>query len=136
MNRDLRIARSLLTLATALVVLWITLSPMTTHAATDAPADPARGKQLFEKRCTGCHSLDADEEGPHLRGVYGRKAGTAPGFSYSAAMKGSGITWTPDKLGAYVTHPGAIVPGNRMAFAGIGNPEQVADVVAYLSTLK
>jgi cytochrome c len=100
--------------------------------------DAAKGKSVFQ-RCAICHTVEkggGNGLGPNLFGVVGRKAGTAPGFSYSAAMKGSGITWTPDKLGAYVTHPGAIVPGNRMAFAGIGNPDQVADVVAYLSTLK
>ncbi len=100
--------------------------------------DAAKGKSVFQ-RCAICHTVEkggGNGLGPNLFGVVGRKAGTAPGFSYSAAMKGSGITWTPDKLGAYVTHPGAVVPGNRMAFAGIGNPEQVADVVAYLSTLK
>ena len=100
--------------------------------------DAAKGKSVFQ-RCAICHTVEkgaGNGLGPNLFGVVGRKAGTAPGFSYSAAMKGSGITWTPDKLATYVTHPGAIVPGNRMAFAGIGNPEQVADVVAYLSSLK
>src|ERR1700759_1056486 len=59
--------------------------PHLSHAYGDADAE--RGKQLFEKRCTGCHSLDQNKEGPHLRGVYGRHAGRLPGFTYSAALQ-------------------------------------------------
>ena len=100
--------------------------------------DAAKGKTVFQ-RCAICHRVEKDGGnglGPNLFGIVGRKAGTAPGFAYSAAMKGSGITWSADKIAAYVTHPSAVVPGNRMAFAGIGNPDQVSDVVAYLATLK
>ena len=106
--------------------------------AAHAAGDAAKGKVLFE-RCAICHRVEKDGGnglGPNLFGVVGRKAGTAKDFAYSAAMKNSGITWTPDKLTAYVTHPAQIVPGNRMAFAGINNAGQVSDVVAYLETLK
>ncbi len=114
----------------------IALAAFSTNAL--AAGDPAKGKTVFQ-RCAICHKADKDGGnglGPNLFGVVGRKAGTAPGFSYSAAMKGSGIVWSTDKIAAYVTHPAAVVPGNRMAFAGIGNPEQVSDVVAYLASLK
>jgi cytochrome c len=114
------------------------LSALVLSGVAAQAGDAAKGKSIFQ-RCAICHVVAKDGGnglGPNLFGIVGRKAGTAPGFSYSAAMKGSGITWTPDKLTAYVTHPGAVVPGNRMAFAGIGNPDQVSDVVAYLSTLK
>jgi len=100
--------------------------------------DPAKGKVIFQ-RCTICHRAEKDGGnglGPNLFGVVGRNAGTAKDFAYSAAMKNSGITWTPDKLTAYITHPAQVVPGNRMAFAGIANQQQVGDVVAYLATLK
>jgi cytochrome c len=100
--------------------------------------DAAKGKTVAQ-RCMICHRVEKDGGnglGPNLFGVVGRKAGTAANFPYSAAMKGSGITWTPDKLTAYITHPAQIVPGNRMAFAGISDQGQVGDVVAYLSTLK
>jgi cytochrome c len=109
------------------------LLPAAAHAG-----DAVKGKTVFQ-RCAICHVVQKDGGnglGPNLFGIVGRKAGTAPGFSYSAAMKGSGITWSTDKIAAYVTHPSAIVPGNRMAFAGIGNPDQVSDVVAYLASLK
>jgi cytochrome c len=100
--------------------------------------DAAKGEQTFA-RCAMCHKAGkgaGNGLGPNLFGVVGRKAGTVADFSYSPAMKASGITWTEDKLAAYITRPFAVVPGNRMAFAGISNPAQVQDVVAYLKTLK
>ena len=114
------------------------LSALLISGVAAQAGDAAKGKEVFQ-RCAICHVVAKDGGnglGPNLFGVVGRKAGTAPGFSYSPAMKSSGITWTPDKLTAYVQHPGAVVPANRMAFAGLGNPEQASDVVAYLATLK
>ena len=104
------------------------------HAAGDA----SKGKVTFQ-RCAICHRVEKDGVnglGPNLFGVVGRKAGTAKDFAYSSAMKNSGITWTQDKLAAYITHPAQVVPGNRMAFAGINNAAHVSDVVAYLATLR
>jgi len=101
-------------------------------------ADAKHGAEVFA-RCAICHANTKGAPakiGPDLFGVVGRKAGTMPDFSYSAAMKGSGITWTPDKLAAYVQHPQQVVPGNRMAFAGISSKNDAADLVAYLGTLK
>ncbi|MGA7462947.1 MAG: c-type cytochrome [Candidatus Korobacteraceae bacterium] len=127
----IRLARSLLTLATALILLWITLSPLSTRAAADAPGDPARGKQLFEKRCTGCHSLDADKEGPHLRNVYGRKAGTAPGFAYSDALKAANFTWNDALLEKWLTDTESVVPDSNMDFH-VPNPDERADIIRFL----
>jgi cytochrome c len=111
-------------------------------ALTIAPAfaagDAAKGAAVFA-RCAICHSNAKgapNRIGPNLFGVVGRKAGTAPDFSYSGAMKSSGIIWTTDRLTAYVTHPQLVVPGNRMAFPGLSNQTQAADLVAYLGTLK
>jgi len=108
-------------------------------AATAAQAgDAAKGKAVFQ-RCAICHNAvkgAGNGLGPNLFGIVGRKAGSVAAFPYSAAMKNAGFVWTPDKLTAYVTHPSAVVPGNRMAFAGIGNPDQVKDLIAYLETLK
>jgi cytochrome c len=104
----------------------------------NAAGDPAKGKTVFQ-RCAICHRVDQNGGnglGPNLFGIVGRKAGTAANFNYSAAMKNSGITWTTDKLTAYVEHPSAVVPGNKMAFAGISDAGQRGDVVAYLATLK
>ncbi|HEV2561468.1 MAG TPA: cytochrome c family protein [Rhizomicrobium sp.] len=103
-----------------------------------AAGDAAKGVTIFN-RCAICHSNTKgapNKIGPNLFGVVGRKAGTAPGFSYTGAMKNSGITWTEDKLEAYVQHPALVVPGNKMAFAGLSSPAQADDLVAYLATLK
>ena len=126
-----RLARSLVTSATAVVVLWMLLSAYSTRAAADVPGDPARGKQLFEKRCTGCHSLDADKEGPHLRGVYGRKAGTASGFNYSDALKAANFTWNDALLQKWLTDTDSVVPDNNMDFH-VPNPDERADIIRYL----
>ena len=101
-------------------------------------ADAKAGQEIFS-RCAACHTVQkggANGLGPNLFGVVGRKAGSRPDFSYSAAMKNAGFTWTPQKLDAYIAHPAEVVPGNRMAFAGIPDAKQRADLIAYLGTLK
>ena len=103
-----------------------------------AAGDATKGASVFP-RCAICHSNvkgAGNRVGPNLFGVVGRAAGTAPGFSYSTAMKSSGIAWTEDKLAAYVMHPAQVVPGNRMAFGGISSQSQAQDLAAYLATLK
>ena len=67
-----------------------------------------------------------------LNGVVGRQAGTYPGYTYSAANKNSGITWTPDVLVKYLANPQAVVPGTKMAYAGLKDPQKVKDVIAFL----
>jgi len=121
-------------------VLGATIAAFTLIAVAGSAhaADAAKGKAAFQ-RCAICHRDAKDASnglGPNLFGVVNRKAGTVAGFNYSAAMKNSGITWSTDKLEAYIEHPAAVVPGNRMAFAGIRDAGQRADVVAYLATLK
>jgi cytochrome c len=96
-----------------------------------AAADAGRGKELYESRCGGCHSLDANRVGPAHRGVYGRKAGTAPNFSYSTAVKSSTVVWEEKTLGAWLTNPQAVIPGQRMNFR-VALPEDRADIIAYL----
>ncbi len=106
--------------------------------SAQAAGDPANGKTLFA-RCAICHKVTKDGGnglGPNLFGIGGRKAGTVAGFAYSTAMKNSAITWTEDKLEAYIADPKGTVPGNKMAFAGISNHAQADDVAAYLLTLK
>ncbi len=103
-----------------------------------AAADAANGASIFN-RCAICHSNEKggpNKIGPNLFGIVGRKAGTVPGFSYSAAMKSSGIVWANAKLDAYIESPSTVVPGNNMAFSGISIAGQRADLVAYLDTLK
>ncbi len=94
-------------------------------------ADAVRGQELYESRCGGCHSLDANRVGPAHRGVYGRKAGSAPNFAYSTAVKGSTVVWEEKTLDAWLTNPQAVIPGQRMNFR-VALPEDRADIIAYL----
>ena len=109
-------------------------STMAANAAGDAKA----GEAVF-KRCAVCHTSDkggGDALGPNLFGVVGRKAATRPGFAYSAPLQKSGLTWTEANLTKWVAGPMKMVPGTKMAFAGISSKKQQADVTAYLATLK
>lgn len=113
-----------------------TLAALAVAGAAQAagPAgDATRGKTVFA-RCAACHDLNtgAIRMGPSLKGVFGRKAGTFANFSYSAGMKGKGVTWDANTLDAFLTAPMKYVPGTRMAFPGLGNPQDRADVIAYL----
>lgn len=94
-------------------------------------ADAVRGQELYESRCGGCHSLDANRVGPAHRGIYGRKAGSAPSFAYSTAVKGSTLVWEEKTLDAWLTNPQAVIPGQRMNFR-VALPEDRADIIAYL----
>jgi len=89
------------------------------------------GKEVFEKRCSGCHALDRDKEGPRLRGVYGRVAGLVDSFEYSEALKKSKITWTDESLDSWLTDTEKLVPGNDMTFH-VEKAEERAEIIAYL----
>jgi cytochrome c len=89
------------------------------------------GKELFEKRCSGCHALDRDKEGPRLRGVYGRVAGSVDSFQYSDALKKSKITWTDETLDQWLTDTEKLVPGNDMTFH-VEKAAERAEIIAYL----
>jgi cytochrome c len=107
-------------------------------SAASANGDATKGEGLFV-RCAVCHTAQSgapNRIGPNLFGVVGRKAGTLAGYSYSSAMKASGITWNEDILTKYLQDPANLVPGTRMTFAGFTNPQQAADMAAYLATLK
>ena len=97
--------------------------------------DAVKGKIDF-LTCTTCHAIDAgvNKIGPSLHAVVGRKAGIIPGFTYTAANKNSGITWTEEKLFQYLEKPQRVVPGTKMTFAGWSDPQKRADVIAYLKT--
>ncbi len=100
-------------------------------AADVAAADAERGKELYESRCGGCHSLEANRVGPAHRGVFGRAAGTVPGFSYSTAVKNSGVVWNDKTLDAWLTNPQAMIPGQRMNFR-VATETDRADIISYL----
>ncbi len=92
------------------VAALLTLLPEATAAGQVGVGDAARGRALFEKRCTRCHALDSNREGPRLRGVYGRKAGSVEGFTYSAALKGSGLTWADTNLDGWLRDSDEMCP--------------------------
>ncbi|MGK2911211.1 MAG: c-type cytochrome [Sphingobium sp.] len=115
----------------------VTLLTLTGQAAM-AGGDPAAGKKAF-LQCQICHSVNpggANGMGPNLAGVTGSKAALKPGFTYSAALKKSGIVWNAKTLDAWIAKPSALVPGNRMVYVGMADPAKRADVIAYLATLK
>jgi cytochrome c len=107
------------------------LSPDGIVAASAATGDATSGKALFEKRCTGCHSLDKNKEGPRLRGVYLRHAGSVPDFPYSDELKATKITWDDATLDKWLTNPDIMVPDNDMAFH-VSNPQERADIIQFL----
>lgn len=100
-------------------------------------ADPAAGEKVFAV-CKTCHAVEAGKNmvGPSLHGLQGRAAGSAPGYSYSAANKTSGIVWSNEKLFQYLEAPQRVVPGTKMTYTGVKDAQKRADLVAYLDTLK
>ena len=102
-----------------------------------ATVKPDAGASTF-KACQACHSGDkggANKVGPALWGLVGRKAGAHEGFTYSEAMKSKGGEWTYDRLAAFLNSPKAYVPGTKMVYNGIADPEKLAELLAYLGTL-
>ncbi|PHV22941.1 cytochrome c family protein [Janthinobacterium sp. BJB446] len=94
------------------------------------------GKAAFRK-CASCHQVGPSARGgfgPKLTGVIGRKAGSTTDYKYSAAMKNTNIVWTEQNLAGFLKAPSDFIPGNNMRFWGIGNAQQVADLLAYLRT--
>jgi cytochrome c len=100
-------------------------------------ADLENGQAKFAL-CKSCHTAAAGGEsavGPNLYGVFGRKAGSLPGFIYSDGVKALGFSWDADKIAQWITNPRAMVPGTKMTYAGMESPKDRTDVVAYLRVL-
>ena len=96
--------------------------------------DPHAGKDLFQRRCSGCHSPDIDKVGPRLRGVLNRKAGTVAGFPYSEALRNSHISWDEKQLNLWLENPDSVVKNSDMEFR-VANAEERASIIAYLKSL-
>ena len=116
---------------------WALAALLTAGGVTPALADgdAARGKTLFS-RCSACHTVtDQNKIGPHLSGVVGRTAGTVEGFTYSKGMAAYGKVWDEASLDTFLSGPNKAVPGTKMAAGAIANPQDRADIIAYLKTL-
>ncbi len=104
-------------------------------AARAAPAiavgNPGAGKAVYE-RCLACHALTYDRTGPRHCGLFGRRAGSVPGFPYSPAMQRSRIVWDEKTLDLFLANPTKVVPGTSMGYAGIADQAERADLIAYL----
>ena len=90
-----------------------------------------RGEQIYT-RCFACHALDRDRTGPRHCGLFGRKAGSVPGFEYSSAMKKSGIIWNEKTLNLFLANPAKTVPGTSMGYDGVKDSQERGDLIAYL----
>ena len=104
---------------------------MQTSEAPVGEGNPMRGKALFERRCTGCHALDQNREGPQLLKVYGRTSGTAEGYVYSAALAKAKVVWDGKSLDKWLSDPDTFIPGNEMDFT-LSQPQERQDLISYL----
>jgi cytochrome c len=127
------LSRTVRTLALTAGVLVLAGKP----AWAQAPGgDATKGAQLFDDRCSYCHTTDGTPaQGPNLIGVVGRKAGAVPGYSYSPALKAFGQTWTAANLDSFLSGPAVLVPGTAMSMS-VADGAQRADLIAYLASLK
>ncbi|MEM7704296.1 MAG: cytochrome c family protein [Pseudomonadota bacterium] len=109
-------------------------SASTTMDGRLAAANAKRGRLQF-LQCRACHSLEEggpNKVGPNLYGLFGKAAATAEGFEYSEQLVESGIVWNAERVDEWLASPSEFLPGNRMIFAGVGAPEDRADLIAYL----
>lgn len=109
---------------------------MAAVAAGELTGDPTKGKRFYIF-CQACHTLNAggmNKVGPNLHGIVGAPAAQVEGFVYSEALSNSGITWDEEMLDKWITRPAEAVPGTTMVFAGISDPQQRADLIAYLKS--
>lgn len=115
----------------AAALLGLALSLPAAPGFAVKPGDPEHGRLVYG-RCMACHSIARDAVGPRHAGLFGRRAGSVPGYDYSAAMRASGIVWDAKTLDAFVKNPREAVPGTKMPFAGIEDDQERADLIAYL----
>jgi cytochrome c len=119
---------------TGCVALWVAFVSFLALPRLAKAQNAEHGKELFEKRCSGCHALDKEKEGPRLRGVYGRTSGTVASFQYSNALKTAHITWDATSLDKWLADPEKLVPDSDMAFQLV-RAEERTDIIAYLKQL-
>jgi len=102
-----------------------------TATVASGEGDAVRGRLIFEKRCTGCHSMEMDREGPRLKGVYGRMSGTVAGFTSSSSLRDAHLTWNDTTLDQWLADPDKLVPGNDMEFH-VAKADERRDLIRFL----
>ena len=115
---------------------WVVgMIALAASTGTTLAQDAASGEQVFKRMCSPCHDIGDGAKiklGPPLNAIDGRKSGSFEGFNYSSANKSSGITWDDPTFTKYIRAPMQEMPGTRMAFVGIKNDKDIADLWAYL----
>lgn len=122
-----------------LAVLVLSLAPIPPIGASDrtvkaglGSGDPVAGAVVYQ-RCMACHALEYNRTGPRHCGLVGRRAGSVRDFQYSDAMRKSGIVWTRKALDQFLSAPMKLVPGTYMTYAGVDDPRERADLIAFLA---
>jgi cytochrome c len=115
----------------AICLLALAIASSSATAAYAEEGDATRGETVYQ-RCQACHALAANRVGPKHCGLFGRKAGTAAGYQYSAAMRKYGVTWDEATIDHFIENPMKVVPGTKMGYAGIKDPQERTDLIAYL----
>ena len=118
----------------ALIAIYLPSSFAAPAAGPADSGDAQRGQELFQRRCTSCHNLDKEKEGPRLRGVFGRKSASIQSFSYSDALKSAHIVWDADSLEKWLTDTDKFIPDNDMNIS-LKKADERADIIAYLKQL-
>ena len=122
-----------------LIILFV-FGPLLTMTsalrATEASdGDAIRGAKLYGSRCGACHSLVQNRVGPRHAALFGRRAGTQPGYDYSQALQESDLVWDDASLDRWLTNPQALIPGQKMGFR-VRKAEDRADIIVFLRSLK
>jgi cytochrome c2 len=118
----------------AILTIGLVLAGLALAPGGGLAGDAEAGKTAFNK-CRICHTVDAGGRsavGPNLHAMFGRKAGAVANYAYSPAMKDSGLVWDDSSVGNYLRDPKGFMPGNKMAFPGIKDEKEMADLLAYL----
>ncbi|WP_223430493.1 c-type cytochrome [Pseudomonas sp. GL-B-26] len=124
---------------TAVLTLALVLNAGLCGAQAHAAGDAEAGATLFKRICGGCHQVGESARGsfgPQLNGIFGRPSGSTTDYQYSDAMKSAGIVWNRETLTAYLEAPKKVVPGTRMIFWGLSDPEKIENLLAYLQTFQ